>query len=148
MSALWDQYSSEEFIIFSDSFARWFGGLHLLLLCGSVAQAAELPALEFSLKPHLCVLSEGEDSCYDELEVRWNAPTKMNLCLFQSDLEKPLKCWEEAQQGEHHFLLTADHNITFQLREKSQKTLASEAFEVIHNQKKYRRQRRNPWSFF
>jgi hypothetical protein len=116
--------------------------------CVHAALAAELPALQFSLKPRLCVLTEGEDACYDELEVRWSAPQKMSLCLYQSDLDQALKCWHETSSGEHRFILSATRNVTFQLRENNHNTLVSEAFEVIHDQKKYRRQRRNPWSFF
>lgn len=113
-----------------------------------VAQAAELPALQFSLKPRLCVLTEDEDACYDQLEVRWSAQQNMSLCLYQSDIDKPLQCWENASEGQHKFILSATRNVTFQLRENNHTTLVSEAFEVIHDQKKYRRQRRNPWSFF
>jgi len=112
------------------------------------AQSAELPALQFSLKPRLCVLTEAEDSCYDQLDVRWSAAQKMSLCLYQSDIDKPLQCWENASEGQHKFILSATRNVTFQLREHNHVTLVSEAFEVIHDQKKYRRQRRNPWSFF
>ncbi len=94
------------------------------------------------------MLTEDEDACYDELEVRWSAPEKMSLCLFQTDLDQPLRCWSDASGGEHKFIVSATRDVTFQLRERNQNTLVSEAFEVIHDQKKYRRQRRNPWSFF
>lgn len=118
------------------------------LLASATASAAELPALQFSLKPRLCVLTQQEEACYDELEVRWYAPRTMNLCLFQSNLEHPLRCWTDASEGEHRFVLSVTHNVTFELRGANQSTLVSEAFEVIHDHKKYRRQRRNPWSFF
>lgn len=110
--------------------------------------AAELPQLEFSLRPNLCVLAADEDACYDELEVRWRAPHNMHLCLYQSDREEPLKCWQNVSEGEHSFLISATHDVTFQLRETNRKLLVSEAFEVVQDNKKYRRQRRNPWSFF
>jgi hypothetical protein len=114
----------------------------------SAVSAAEIPALQFSIKPRICILSEAEQTCYDQLEVKWTAAEKMNLCLHQSEQSRPIKCWSETQQGEHKFQLTADHSVTFQLREFNQTTLASEHFEVIHHRKSFRRQRRNPWSFF
>lgn len=104
--------------------------------------------MEFSLKPHLCVLSEDEDACFDELQVNWRAPEEMSLCLYQGDLDSPLKCWYEAKVGEHKFVLSATQNVSFHLRAMDDNTLVSEAFEVIHDRKVYRRQRRNPWSFF
>lgn len=122
--------------------------LALLSFSGGSVLASDMPQLQFSLKPNLCVLSADEEACYDELEVRWSAPRKLNLCLFQSDLDAPLRCWTEASEGEHRFILSASHNVTFQLREANEKLLVSEAFEVVQDKKKYRRQRRNPWSFF
>lgn len=107
-----------------------------------------MPALEFSLKPRLCVLTHTEDACYDELQVRWSAPQAMNLCLFQNELDHPLKCWQDVKEGEHRFMISAAQDVTFHLREQNHMTIASESFAVIHDQKKYRRQRRNPWSFF
>lgn len=118
------------------------------LALSNAPNAAELPQLEFSLKPHLCVLSEAEDACFDELQVRWRAPEKMSLCLYQGGLDKPLKCWYQAQSGQHKFVLSATQNVVFHLRASDDNTLVSEAFEVIHERKQYRRQRRNPWSFF
>ena len=140
---------SEASIIFSGrSSARWLGGWLTLACIPYAAQTAELPALQFSLKPRLCVLTEDEDTCYDQLEVHWSAQQSMSLCLYQSDIDKPLQCWQNASEGQHKFIISATRNVTFQLRENHHTTLVSEAFEVIHDQKKYRRQRRNPWSFF
>lgn len=107
-----------------------------------------MPQLQFSVKPNLCVLSADEEACFDELEVRWSAQRDLSLCLYQSDRDEPLKCWSQANEGEHRFLLSATHNVTFQLKEMNQTLLVSEAFEVVQDKKQYRRQRRNPWSFF
>lgn len=115
---------------------------------GLAVRAGDIPQLQFSLKPRLCVLTEEEETCYDELEVRWRADSNMHLCLFQGKQEDPLKCWADVKKGEHKFVLSASKNVTFQLREVNKKLVVSEAFEVIHEHKKYRRQRRNPWSFF
>ncbi len=107
-----------------------------------------MPNLQFSLKPNLCVLSADEEACYDELEVRWSAPQKMSLCLYRSELDAPLRCWADVSEGVHRFLLSATRDVTFQLRENNENLLVSEAFEVVQDNRKYRRQRRNPWSFF
>lgn len=107
-----------------------------------------MPQLEFSLKPRLCILSDQEEACYDELQVSWQAPEKTSLCLYQGELDKPLKCWYDAKHGQHEFVLSATQNVVFHLRASDDNTLISEAFEVIHDRKVYRRQRRNPWSFF
>ena len=120
----------------------------LISVVASSASASEIPELQFSLKPRLCVLTEGEEACYDELKVTWQAKSSRSLCLYKGGDESPLKCWSNATQGDHRFILSASENVTFQLREPNKKLVVSEAFEVIHDRKKYRRQRRNPWSFF
>jgi hypothetical protein len=90
----------------------------------NTTDAAEMPQLEFSLKPHLCVLSEAEDTCFDELQVRWRAPENMSLCLYQGGLDKPLKCWYQARSGQHKFVLSATQNVVFHLRASDDNTLS------------------------
>lgn len=121
-----------------------------LLAHGAVlAEEDILPAIHFSLKPRLCVLTDGEEVCRDELEVRWSSEQARSLCLFQDGQPMPLQCWTKATSGVYRFTLTASASTDFQLRaDNSEQALGREVFEVVHQQKKYRKQRRNPWSFF
>lgn len=113
------------------------------------AQEDELPAIHFSLKPRLCVLADGEGVCRDELEVRWSSEQKRSLCLYQDGQPMPLECWVDANTGVYRFTLTASASTDFQLRaDNSEQALGREVFEVVYHQKKYRKQRRNPWNFF
>ncbi len=115
----------------------------------AIADEINLPLIQFSIKPRLCVLAAGEEVCHDELTVKWSAALARSLCLYQSDKEQPLRCWENATQGEYQFELTASVTTDFQLRENiTQKPLSDQRFQVVYNDKKYRRGRRNPWSFF
>lgn len=108
-----------------------------------------LPLIQFSIKPRLCVLTEKDDVCHDRLEVNWSAAEPRSLCLYQSEKPEPLRCWENAIAGEYQFELTASVSTDFQLREhKTHKAVSDQRFQVVFNDKKYRRQRRNPWSFF
>jgi len=118
---------------------------------GSVETLASdtLPVIQFSIKPRLCVLSEGEALCQDELEIKWTSQTPRSICLHQSDTSAPLQCWADALVGEHHINISASQNINFQLKEMENKILlVTEAFEVVHDNTKFRRRRRNAWSFF
>ena len=114
-----------------------------------IADEINLPLIQFSIKPRLCVLAAGEEVCHDELTVKWSAAEARSLCLYQSDKVQPLRCWENATQGEYQFELTASVSTDFQLRENpTQKPLSDQRFQVVYNDKKYRKERRNPWSFF
>lgn len=120
-----------------------------VLATDSAAQSSSLPLIRFSIKPRLCVLNAGEEICRDELEVKWESPVSRSLCLFQSDKQQPLRCWENATRGEYQFELAASASTDFQLREQaSDKPLSDQRFQVVYNDKKFRRARRNPWSFF
>ena len=113
------------------------------------ANSSSLPLIQFSIKPRLCVLNAGEEVCRDELEVKWLSAQARSLCLYQSDKTEPLRCWQNATKGEYQFELTASVSTDFQLRElDSETSLSDQRFQVVYNEKKYRKARRNPWSFF
>lgn len=116
----------------------------------SSAQASSvLPLIEFSIKPRLCVLNAGEEVCHDELQVKWQSPVQRSLCLFQANKPEALRCWENATRGEYQFQLTASVSTDFQLRETASDTpLSDQRFQVVYNDRKFRKARRNPWSFF
>lgn len=124
----------------------------LLAACGSVMPALasdSVPFIEFTIKPRLCVLSEGEEMCQDELEIAWTSETPRSLCLFRSDQEVPIRCWEDQHAGAHRFAIEVANDVDFHLREADDDMLlVSQAFEVVHDNTQYRRRRRNPWSFF
>lgn len=115
----------------------------------SGTSSAVLPLIQFSIKPRLCVLNAGEEVCRDELEVNWQSAQMRSLCLYQTDKTEPLHCWQNATEGDYQFELMVSVTTDFQLREKgSDKMLSDQRFQVVHNEKKYRKARRNPWSFF
>lgn len=109
-----------------------------------------LPIIEFRIKPRICLLSEGETICRDELELSWSSSSRRSLCLYRSDHgDTPLKCWENSFRGEHHIEISASQNVNFQLKEiNNEKLLVSTAFEVVQDNTQYRQRRRNAWSFF
>lgn len=95
------------------------------------------------------MLSEGEAFCEDELEISWASEVPRSLCLYQSDKRLPLRCWEDELRGEHRFSLAAANNVEFSLREIGEELLlVSREFEVVQDNRQFRRRRRNPWSFF
>lgn len=121
-----------------------------MLMIPGVSYAKEtLPAIHFSLKPRLCVLTDGEEHCRDQLEIQWSSEHNRSLCLYQNEQPMPLHCWSNQRRGEYRFLITTNASTDFQLREDdSEQALGREIFEVVHQQKRYRKARRNPWNFF
>ncbi|HEY7885243.1 MAG TPA: DUF3019 domain-containing protein [Cellvibrionaceae bacterium] len=111
--------------------------------------AEPLPDISFSVRPRLCVLTAGETLCRDEVEVRWQTAQERSLCLFTGADAEPLTCWQQALEGEYKTLLETGSDIQFQLKEMADsEVLVSQSFEVVQDDSRYRRKRRNPWSFF
>jgi hypothetical protein len=129
---------------------QWLCGTILVSFLSVAVSADEsLPAIHFSLKPRLCVLTDNEEVCRDELEVTWSSEQKRSLCLYQDGEPMPLECWSDTTKGAYRFVINASASTNFQLREDhSERAVGKEVFEVVYHQKKYRRQRRNPWNFF
>lgn len=95
------------------------------------------------------MLSEGEEVCQDELEIKWMAQEQSTLCLYQSDTGHELRCWDKVFSGVHYVEVHASENIQFFLKERaSASPVVSEDFEVVQDNTKYRRRRRNAWNFF
>lgn len=119
------------------------------VVCAWVYGAESMPRIEFSIKPRICILSQGEEICKDLIEVRWVSQQARSLCLFQSGKNLPLRCWEDEFEGSHELELTTKSNIDFYLKEIDADTLlVSQVFEVVHGEKQFRRRRRNAWSFY
>ncbi len=118
-------------------------------MCSNFVFASDLPRIQFSVKPNLCVLSDGEEVCRDELQIRWQSEERLSLCLYQMDKRLPLRCWEGEFSGMHQTAISASTNIDFELRDMSNKhLLVMDSFEVVQDNSRYRQRRRNAWSFF
>lgn len=115
----------------------------------SSANADESPVIDFSVQPRLCVLSAKETICKDDVEIQWKSEAHYSLCLYSDEEPQPLHCWKEAWEGSHELFVETSTAIDFYLKNAdTQQVLASQIFEVIQDVQRYRRRRRNPWSFF
>lgn len=128
--------------------------LTIIICCFSLSKTAfakDVPVLQLTLKPNICVLSEAESHCEDILVAEWKATMnkKISLCLFQRNNAIPIECWNDVSFGSTTFRKSIAATTMFELRDASNQTLLSEqVFKVINSQKKIQRSRRNPWSFF
>lgn len=119
------------------------------MLWSSSAYCAEIPVIELTLKPKVCVLSSNEETCYDEINIAWQSQEALSICLYQKEQTNPIACWQNANYGSHTMALNTGTSLAFLLREmEKNQLLASETFEVIHDHTQYRRARRNAWAFF
>jgi len=118
--------------------------------CGSSLTLAQTPSdINMTLRPRLCVMAQGETLCKDEIHIHWESPLNLSLCLYSAEQYTPLECWQNAAGGEYRTWLETAHDIEFTLKAVADsRVLARQAFEVVRDDRRYRRKRRNPWSFF
>ncbi|MCP8898868.1 DUF3019 domain-containing protein [Gilvimarinus xylanilyticus] len=117
----------------------------------SASGAPKGALVELQVRPSLCILKAGEDNCRDQITISWQAEEPFTVCLYASGEAAPLRCWENSRSGRHASSLEARDDIRFQLIDAAQnpsRVLASGEFEVVAQTQRYRRRRRNPWSFF
>jgi hypothetical protein len=105
--------------------------------------------VDFQLRPRLCLLSDKEAQCRDELTAEWSSAAELSLCLYQEQEQNPLQCWAKTTAGNTKFEILLSQSTAFELRDPlTQKQHGREIFQVSYAQKKFPHARRNPWSFF
>ena len=67
------------------------------------------------ISPEHCVALLQGQACYVTVELFWQTKTDGNYCLFSSQGERPLKCWQNNSSGEYSQEFVANENIHFSL---------------------------------
>ena len=119
------------------------GGLSLLklsLLLGfvnSVSAAEEANTSALTVVPSQCVALTQGQKCYVDAKVSWTLPTKGNYCLYSSQQDAPLICWQQKNTGSLSKELASDKNIVFKLKSEQKKTVATSQLKVtwVHQKK-------------
>ncbi|TVZ40146.1 Protein of unknown function (DUF3019) [Alteromonadaceae bacterium 2753L.S.0a.02] len=123
-----------------------------LIAFGACRVLAQQPQhnVELNVVPRICILSEDSKECDEKVHLVWESAEIRSVCLYQGVDSIPLQCWENVSTGELNYSLSVDESVEFQLRDYHNDliVLANTEFKVVHDKKKYRRSRRNPWSFF
>ena len=118
--------------------SNWLRILKLSLLLGlinSVFAAEDVSALKVT--PNQCVALTQGQTCYVDAEVSWVLPTQGNYCLYSSEQEAPLVCWQQKNTGKINREFASDKNIEFKLKSEQKKTIATSQLKVtwVHQKK-------------
>jgi hypothetical protein len=71
----------------------------LLAALPALASGAE-PRVQLVVKPLLCVLDKGANSCLMTFDVRWKSVLAAEYCLSDGTQPTPLRCWASANAGD------------------------------------------------
>lgn len=97
--------------------------------------------------PDKCVtLREGRD-CFATVTLEWHIQQKQHVCLYQSDKNKPIQCWENKINAKIKIEFESNKSLNYQLRKVNTETvLAETVVEVSWVHKQTTRKRR--WRLF
>ena len=119
------------------------------LLWAQQPDAAEQP-VKLIIKPHICVAPRGESSCISWIDVFWESEQTTDLCLYVSEQDESLKCWQQQRAGSHRHHVTLVDNLDFWLASIQNNTLLARStvkFAALQPHRKHNRRRNAlPWS--
>lgn len=99
----------------------------LMILLNTPLHAASKETL--SLMPSHCVALTQGQKCYVDATLHWQSPTVGNYCIYSTQQEKPLSCWQQQSQGQYSAEFVTNKNIVFTLRMANSK--ASKASQLL-----------------
>jgi hypothetical protein len=101
-----------------------------------------------TITPEQCVALTQGQKCYVDATLTWDLTTIGNYCLFSSQQEKPLFCWQQKKKGQFQKEFVATKSIVFTLKaENTQEEKASQQLKVTWVHQK-RGQPRTWWRVF
>jgi hypothetical protein len=121
-----------------------------LLFVASLAliQAASAGPFLLTSMPSKCIsLNEGL-VCYQDIQIKWQAPDLGNFCLVQVESNRALKCWIQQRAGQYAFEFAEKQAQVYALRRQGEnENLASARIDVRWVYKSKRRDRLR-WKVF
>ena len=101
------------------------------------------------IKPKSCVIEAKNHHCEANIEVLWELKNKRNVCLYIEGRNRALACWQNKSTMSEFFSIDISKNVDFQLRDEiTNQIIYSSRFSLYLKLVKYRKKRRNPWSFY
>ena len=101
------------------------------------------------IKPKSCVIEEKNEHCETNVEVQWRLKSNRNVCLYIDSQNRALACWKGKSFINENFAIDISSHVNFQLRDKmTNQIIYSAPFSLYLKLVKYRKKRRNPWSFY
>ncbi|MCJ8271977.1 MAG: DUF3019 domain-containing protein [Psychrosphaera sp.] len=111
-----------------------------VFLSFELAAVQKTPKVELTLKPYQCVALHQGQKCYVNVELSWRAIQTSHYCLYSSQQDKPLQCWQTSVSGLFTREIVANQNILFAIKQKdSAVVLATRELEMAWVYKKTNR---------
>ena len=121
----------------------------LLIVCASAASAVEgAISAKLVLTPEQCIALHQGQKCYVDIEINWVTQRQADYCLFSSQQQEAIMCWEGKTAGTFKREIVAIDNVYFQLKQTGRvDVLSSGELEMAWVYKKNTRAR-SSWRMF
>jgi len=101
------------------------------------------------IRPKSCVIEEKKQHCEVTIEVQWKLDGNRDVCLYIDNQVRELACWQQRSSIIENFSIDVETNVKFYLKDKvTNEIIYSAPFSLYLKLAKYRKKRRNPWSFY
>ncbi|GLX79347.1 hypothetical protein tinsulaeT_26870 [Thalassotalea insulae] len=68
------------------------------------------------LQPNQCIAVHQGEKCYVDISLNWQTQQSGNYCLFSSQQQAPLLCWQNSLSGHFEQETIANENVIFYLK--------------------------------
>ena len=113
-------------------------------------RAEKFDDIKLTIKPHICIAPRGQTSCISRIEVLWESPSLLDICLHSSMEPGQLQCWEQAYTGYYEHKVTIVSNLEYWLTPFDQQLKLAHSlvkFAALKPHRKHNRRRNHlPWS--
>lgn len=115
----------------------------LLVLPGAKADQVRL-----TVTPDKCVTLRQGQTCYQTLQIEFEAMTTGDYCLKIVGQPSAIQCWSDVNSAQHRYALASDRAVDFEIVNGEQVTLAAVHVVVSWVYKQSRHRSRSGWRLF
>jgi hypothetical protein len=94
------------------------------LLLAAIASLSNSEAADESVtqptlrvRPVLCIADRQSENCATVFQIDWRSPRPGNFCLASDNQAAPLRCWTQANAGDHRDNVVVTQDFQYWLRE-------------------------------
>jgi len=108
----------------------------------------DMPETQLAVTPKQCVALLQGQTCYVTVELNWQVINKGNYCIYSSQQQDPIQCWDSKRQGEVKREFSAKSNLRFFLRQINTRTNLAKAEVKMAWVHKKKGKPRKSWRMF
>lgn len=77
------------------------------------ARAEQALTVTLSIQPEQCVSMRQGLDCYADVALTWHSSVNADYCLYSSQSQQALQCWQGTQAGDYKSEVVSNKNVRF-----------------------------------